>query len=459
MPPEHARIFGSGLTETSLSPYALVATIISVILILVLPRKYAVLPLLFISFLVPLNQVLVLGGLHFFVSRIVVLAGLFRLIPGRPKSGLEALVSHYNAIDSAFTWCIIFQAVAAIILFGDMPALINQSGFVFDSLGTYYLLRYFLLDQDDIYRTLKFLATVTVVLAVCMVIEQVSVVNVFGYVSATPLIPAIREGKIRSQASFMHPLTAGCFAATLLPLFLLLWKNGKARFMALFGVIGSTVMTFTANSSTPLLAYAAGLLAVALWPIRRKMRAVRWGIVVGLVGLSLIMKAPVWFIMSHIDLTGGSSGYHRALVVDQFIRHFSDWWLIGVKDTGSWGWDLWDVQNTFVNVGETGGLAALTFLILMLSRCYARIGDARKAVEGEPQQQWCLWFLGAALFSNIVAFFGVDYFDQSKTAWFMLVAMLSTVTVPVLAEAKVPVEAEKTQYPVDHWTHSVVDSV
>jgi hypothetical protein len=262
-----------------------------------------------------------------------------------------------------------------------------------------------------------------------MVREQLTLQNVFGLLGGTRIIPEIREGKIRSQSVFQHSLTAGTFAATLLPLFFLLWKNGKAKVMAVAGVVGCTVMTICSNSSTPLLGYVAGLLGVCLWPIRKKMKKVRWGIVIGLLALQLVMKAPFWFIIAHIDLTGGSSGYHRAELVDQFIRHFTDWWLIGTRDAPTWGWDMWDQQNQFVDVGESGGLAALVLFIVMISRCYARIGKARKLVEGRRRQEWLFWFLGAALFANLAAFFGVNYFDQVKVSWFLLLCMISAVTV------------------------------
>jgi hypothetical protein len=52
------------------------------------------------------------------------------------------------------------------------------------------------------------------------------------------------------------------------------------------------------------------------------------------------MKAPVWFLIARIDLAGGSSGYHRAMLIDTFLRHFGDWWLLGTKDAFSWGWDM-----------------------------------------------------------------------------------------------------------------------
>ena len=200
-----------------------------------------------------------------------------------------------------------------------------------------------------------------------------------------------------------------------LPLFYLLWKNGKAKVLAAAGLVGSTVMTICSNSSTPLLTYVGAILGVALWPIRKNMKAVRWGIViVALVGLQLVMKAPVWFAIARIDLTGGSSGYHRAELVDQFIMHFRDWWLIGTKDAGTWAYDLWDQQNQYVSVGEGGGLLALVFFIVMISRAYGKVGIARKAVEG-LRKEWFFWLLGAAMFANLVAFFGVNYFDQVES--------------------------------------------
>jgi hypothetical protein len=173
------------------------------------------------------------------------------------------------------------------------------------------------------------------------------------------------------------------------------------------------------------------------------MRTVRWGMVAALAFLALVMKAPVWFVIAHIDLTGGSSGYHRAIIVDQFIRNFKDWWLIGVNDVSTYAYEAWDVQNQYVMVGETGGLAAFVFFILMIVRACRRIGRARQVVAG-TSQEWLIWFLGATLFAHLVTFFGVNYFDQSKVSWFVLLAMISAATLhlqPARAQALQPVTA------------------
>jgi len=425
--PDQSHFIGGGATDTILSPVVLVAMLIAIALILVLPRKYVIVPFLLFLFLTPSTQQIVAGGIHWMVGRIVVLAGLLRVMVSGP-GGKSKLAGGMNGIDRAFILCMLCQAVGTVLQFMQSQALINQFGFLIDSLGAYFLVRVLIRDPEDIYRSLKCLALLCFILAACMVREQLTQQNIFGLLGGIQLTPDVREGKIRSQAVFQHSLMAGCFACALLPLFFLLWRNGKAKVLAAIGAVGCTIMTICAQSSTPLLGYAAGLLAVLLWPVRGKMRTVRWGLVIALCGLALVMKAPVWFVIAHIDLTGGSSGYHRAELIDQFIRHFRDWWLIGTNNAGSWGYDVWDTQNQYVNVGEAGGLLALGAFIAMISRALARIGNARRVVDGKGTREWLLWFLGAAFFSHLVSFFGVNYFDQSKVSWFALLAMISAAT-------------------------------
>ena len=64
MPPDMARSFGGGAGTTTLAPVVLVAMVIGVILILVLPRKYVILPLFLLLFLVPASEQIYVGGVH-----------------------------------------------------------------------------------------------------------------------------------------------------------------------------------------------------------------------------------------------------------------------------------------------------------------------------------------------------------------------------------------------------------
>ena len=204
-----------------------------------------------------------------------------------------------------------------------------------------------------------------------------------------------RDGKIRSQGSFETFLTAGTFGATSLPLFVWMWSQAKSKIVSILGIVGATIMTVTCFTSTTVVAYVAGVVALGFWPVRKLMRPVRWGIVAILVTLHLIMHGPVWSILEHIDLTGSSSSYHRYMLIDNFIRHFGDWWLLGNRNYASWGFDMWDTCNQYVVYGLSGGL--LTFMSLSGHHCQG-ICEAwirKENRRGQPERgmvslvSWC----------------------------------------------------------------------
>jgi phosphate starvation-inducible membrane PsiE len=431
--PDQSHTFGGGLTESSLTPIVLVGMLVAILLMWILPRKYVVVPFLCFALLVPMGEQVYALGVHWLALRIVILAGWARLLQNKLSSKKPLFAGGFNFIDQAFLVSVVCQAVCMVLQYMQSQALINQFGFVIDYIGGYFLLRFMIRDKRDIYTAIKCLAVLSLICAFFMVREQLTVHNDFALLGGKA-VPDIREGKIRSQGPFSHALMAGSFAASLLPLFFLLWKSGKAKLLAVLGAIGCTIMTITSQSSAPLLAYISAIIAICCWPIRKKMRAVRWAIVISLLGAAMVMKAPVWFVLARIDLTGGSSGYHRAELIDQFVRHFSDWWLIGTKDAGTWAYDLWDTQNQYVTVGEAGGLLAFGFFIAMIVRCCQHIGKARRAVSG-IREEWFIWSIGAALFVHLVSFLGVNYFDQSKINWFLLLVMIQvtrslTMTIP-----------------------------
>ena len=152
------------------------------------------------------------------------------------------------------------------------------------------------------------------------------------------------------------------------------------------------------------------------------------GIAYRYVSLHLVMKAPVWFLLGRIDLSGGSTGYHRAMLIDNFIHHFDNWYLIGTHDYVNWGRDMWDQANQYILEGENGGLVGFVFFIAMFYVCYLWIGNRRSSVKGDKKKEWLIWILGAAFFSQTMAFFGVDYFDQSKILWYLLLVIVTVIT-------------------------------
>lgn len=424
--------FGGGADQTILHPAVLVAMLVAMALFFVLPRRYVIAPFLITMFLVPQGQQLYVAGVHLFINRLLVLGALVRGIISREPNQKSLYAGGWTAIDTAAVCSMGIVAAATTMQYMTVAAVVNQVGYLWDYLLGYLALRMLVRDERDATLAIQCCAGLTVIFAITMTIEQRQLMNPFGILGGILAKPEVREGKTRSQGAFQHALTAGTFAATAIPLFFLMWKKRVTRWLAAIGIVCATVMTIDTQTSTSLLTEMAGIGVVFMWPLRKKMKTVRTALVAGLITLAMVMKAPVWFVIAHIDLTGSSSSYHRAELIDQFVNHFSNWWLMGTTTAATWGWDMWDAQNMYVSIGEAGGLAALVFYILVISRSFSRLGKARKRAETK-QQEWLVWFMGAALFAHVVAFFGVNYFDQARICWFLLISIICATTAPLLS--------------------------
>jgi hypothetical protein len=428
--------FGGGTLDSTLHPIVAVLLVIAAILIWFLPRRYALASLVIGVFVIPIGQVLVVSGVHFPMMRLLIVVGLARcIIAGRKEPG-GLFAGGVNAIDLIFALFAVAHMVAFSLQWLSLQAFVKSVGTLLDTLGGYCVLRFLIRDKEDIKSAVKVLAILAAVLGACMVIEQIYRDNIFASLGGGRGILVERGGRVRSQATFETYLTAGSFGATMIPLLAWLWTDSKSRVFTYLGFAGATIMALTTVSSTPVLVYMAGVFALVLWRYRGLLRIFRWAVVMCLLGLQIVMKAPVWALIARVDLTGSSSGYHRYMLVDNFLRHFLDWWLVGYKDYNSWGWDMWDLSNQYVAFGLTGGLITLAFFIVCLSLCYSRLGRARIAAEREGSDAWFYWCLGATLFAHMTNFFGVSYFDQIQFDLYILFAFIS---VSVVQGARQPV--------------------
>lgn len=407
---------------TLVHPLVGVAATASIVLILRLPRKLVIVPLLLDIFLTPKGQQLVVAGVHLNVYRIILLAALARWIMLRRT---DPLPRRLNSIDRAVAWCAIWLCIGYTVHQGDAQALVKAVGDLLDTLAGYFVLRFLIRDREDMRRAIRVFALIAVILGAEMLNEQRTGENFFGHLGGTIYNPEVRNGKIRSHGSFRHAIPAGAYGATLIPLLLWLWSDRKSRKIVVLGVAGATAMAVTCHSSTNLGCYAAGLFALCLWPLRRQTRMMRYGIALSLVFLHLTMKGPVWSILEHVDLTGSSESFHRYELVDTLIKHFGQWWLAGTNQNGSWGWEMADTSNEYVAYGVAGGLIPLCLFIVMISRSFSGLGSTRRIVDGDRTEEWIRWCLGAALFAYVMDFFGIDMFDQLQFSWLALIAMIS----------------------------------
>ena len=409
-------------------PIILFAVLLAGILICVQPRNKALAAFLAGAMLIPMDQILLIGSLHFPMLRVLIVFGAFRMLRAR-LSGMKLLGGGWNRLDKAMIVLTIFTAVDGILLYKESSAVVFQLGNLYSAFGAYFLLRFLIRDETDVLRAIRSFAWIAMIVAAMMSYEQVTGKNPYyaylGGANAAEYGSSLeRDGKFRAVGCFGHPILAGTFGAISLPLFAgLWWRDRKSRTLAAFGISAATIIALAANSSTALLGYVGGVLALSFWAMRKRMRPVRWIIVITLVSLHIIMKAPVWHLISRIDVTGSSSSYHRYQLINQCILHFSDWWMIGTKYYADWGWDMWDLSDQYVGTADTVGLIPLLAFLAIIVFGFSYVGRARRMAPDRGHELFA-WAIGSALFANVVAFFGIGYFDQTIVAWYALLAII-----------------------------------
>ena len=429
MIPEHLN-FGGGVSQTMINPVVLLVALLAGVSICFLSRNKAIIPFITAAILIPDNQIVLIGPAHFSMLRLLVTFGFVRLVWKKATSKSRIFTGGMDGIDVAVMLFAVFTALDGILLWKETGAVVYQLGNLYSTLGIYLLLRSLVCDLEDVKRLLRTLACVAAVVAAIMICEQLTGKNPYyaalgGARASAYESVMLRDNHLRATGCFAHPILAGTFGGITLPLFMgLWWVDKKDRKYAALGAAAALVMPFAASSSTALFGFVGGLIGLALWPLRRRMRIIRWGIVVVLVSLHLAMKAPVWHLISRVDLSGGSSSYHRYELVNNCILHFRDWWLVGTKDYASWGWDMWDLSNQYVGTADTAGLIPLLSFLAMIVFGFKYLGIARRTAKADRKQELFIWALGASLFANVVAFFGIGYFDQTIVAWYALLAMI-----------------------------------
>lgn len=407
-------------------------------LLLVLPRRYALAPLLISGCYMTLGQALIIGGLHFYLLRIIIIFGLIRIF----FRG-EIFRINLTSTDKVFIAWLMASSFLYVLFNGDNVELSERLGGVYNALGIYFLVRALVRDMNDIVFTVKMLSIIIIPLAFLFIVEHATGKNPFSAFGGVPEFSEIRNGRIRCQGPFRHSILAGTFGATSLPFFVGLWiHNARYRCLAAGAILAATVIVASALASGPLLAGLIGIGGLICWTFRSHTKLIWRGIVIIVVALHVYMKAPVWFLISRLgDVTGGG-GWYRSALIDAAIRHFSEWWLIGTGYTAHWMQtglandpNSADMVNYFVAQGVRGGLLSLSLFIFLIVTCLKAVGAAvRNEHLFTVPERFMIWSLGCAVLGHVASFFSVSYFDQITIFWFLVIAMIAQVEARNVAE-------------------------
>jgi len=389
-------------------------------LMLAVPRRWALLPLMIAAFFVPRDQEIEIGPMHFPMIRLLVVLGVLRALARG-----ERIAGRLHFLD----WTVIFWALWYLVssFFHESQALVTRLGNLSNDLGGYFLFRVYLRSPEDVWNLCRMVCVLVLPLAVLMLLEKFMARNLFDLFYLGKAGAYFRHGHVRAYGPFAHPIAAGTIGAACLPMALCLWR--QTRKLALVGLIASGIIIVTSTSSGPILTAFAILGGMALWNYRSHTRTIRWLVVCMVVALNFVMNDPVYYLIGRIDLTGSSTGWYRANLIRQAIEHFGEWWLAGTDVTYLWpgtnrvpGTTECDITNYYIRMGVNGGFMLILLFIGMMSAAFVAVGRVvRRSHAVTPPQKFLAWTLGSILFGHAVTFFSLSYFDPAALLLFYCV--------------------------------------
>jgi len=409
-----------------LNPIGLVFTLTATVFLLTLPRKYAAIPLLMGASYMTRGQVLEVGPAHFEVVRILVIAGFIRVMGKN-----ESIAGGMNNIDRMLIiWAIWLIGSSA---FHTSDAWMFRAGIVWSDLGSYFLFRIFLQNEEDIVFIFKAICILLIPIATLMLLEKITGKNYFAGLGGVNAVAAFRDGHFRAQGPFAHAILAGTVGAGCFPMALYFWKSHRK--LALIGFFSAGGMVIAATSSGPIMMVFFILFGLMLWKFRMYLSAIRWLALIAVIGLDMVMKDPVYYLMARIDLGGGSKGYHRARLIESSIEHLHEWWLVGTDYTRHWmatgvhsNTIHTDITNHLLGMGVLGGLPLMILWILVLVAAFSSVGKALQENEnGSPENKLLIWTLGSIMFGHVWNYFSISYFDQSIVFFYLILAGIGAV--------------------------------
>jgi len=417
---------------SNLASLALVPLLVMIYLTWKLPRRFALSPLLVMVCLMPMGQKVVVFGLNFMLFRILLAVGVLRvLVRG------EARRLRWTLLDKLFAWWAFVTVAFGSLSEPSSDLFISRAGDAYNSVGCYFFARCVLVELEDVLAGVRTLAFACVPLAALMVVEKLTCHNFLSVFGGVPELTILREGHIRCQGAFRHPILAGTFGATMLPLFAGLWAYKEYRKICIAAVLSALTIAVTASSSGALMAIIAGVAGLLCWKYRNSMRSIRWGALFAILILSLAMQAPVWYLFAKLSNITGGTGWHRAYLIDATIYHFNEWWMFGTVVTAHWGPSgeviaadprMMDITNHYVMEGVKGGVLKLALFVAILVQGFKAIGRARRAETPGSPDAFFIWAMGVALFTHCLSFLSVTYFDQSILALYWLLAAIVCAT-------------------------------
>jgi hypothetical protein len=420
--------------------FALGFFLVSALSLLAVPRKWAPVPLLVGCCYMTMGQGVDVGPFSLPIYRMMFAIGLLRvLVRG------ERFTGRLNTIDKLLIgWALWVFTASLFHEWAPGSGPVFASGLIFNIVLVYFLVRTFCRDLNEVVDITRITALLLVPVALEMVFEHLTGTNMFSVFGGVPEEAFIRDGAIRAQGPFRHPILAGTVGAVCFPLMISLWRHHTRA--AIAGASACLVMVVASASSGPIVSLLFGAVAVGIWRYHRWIPAL-WTSAIGVyLFLELVMSRPAYYIISKVDLTGSSTGWHRSRLIEAAVEYFGEWWLVGTDHTRHWTgvsveWSEQhaDITNYYLLIGVIAGFPAMLLLIAMMWRAFRWVGEiVRKAPPERSKHSFMVWCLGSGLFAHATTSLSIAYFDQSVVFFWLNIAVISATRSILTAEPGLP---------------------
>ena len=400
-----------------MKPETILVTSILVILTMTVPRKWILLPFVMAACIIPPDQRIIIFDLDFTTIRFCIFFAVLRLYLFN-----EIRVIKWNSFDKLFLAWVVCGAIIYIIQQGDLKGVINKSGVLYDSLGLYWLFRMSIRSWNDIHRVVKMFAIFAIISAPFVIFERITQHNLFTYLGSVPSY--FHRGRFRCRGPFSHFIMMGLFWASVVPIFASYYVARRSRLFYALSVVCAVICVFLSGSSTPLMALFAIIFFGALWKFRIYGRLIAMSIFGMLFALHVVMDQPVWHLVCRINLFSGSTGWHRFVLFDRFVKYVGEWFLFGTRDVEHWGVYRGDVTNQYVLEAVRGGMLTLViFLILVIWA--VKISGNCSIISKNREHRIFYWGFCISILGHCVSFFGVSYFGQIMLLLYFTFAIVS----------------------------------
>lgn len=391
---------------------------------LFLPKRYAFAPIIIAT--LNLGNYEIYG--QFTPVRLIVLAGIFRII----VSGNFPIGFRSN-LDKTFVLFAIIALLSAPFHNPPHNPYTERIGLILNAVGVYFYGRG-LLVGPEIFKRLAIILCISIVPLAVLTSYELSAGRNHYYPHLGGRGPSamMRDGDFRARGPFAHPILAGTAGAVAFSFFIPFWN--LYRKLALIGLAACIAVIISSNSSGPMAACLFSIGIVYSWRWRQYVPYAKWAILGSIVFLEIYMFRPFYYIMDSIDFTGGSTGWHRARLIEMAIEHLDEWWLFGTDYTRhwmptgvSWSPDHTDLTNYYLHIGVIGGLPLTLCLVAMIWFSLKKLINLSFDLEENrhTHEAFTAWCLIGALIAHASSCISVSYFDQMYALLYMLIGLVA----------------------------------